>query len=303
MKCFMMFPGQGSQFEGMLSEVSAEDKQLVERLTGIHMTDTNEQYRSTIGIQLGLLLKQVFEARKILTEGFTPSNVAGHSIGSFSAAVIAGSLSFEDAIKLVHLRSRLMAEDYPDNYGMAAVVGLLKNELVPIVEAATTSDEPVYLSNENAPQQFTISGHINALNRVIKSASQSGASKAILLAVPTPSHCPLMSGVRDALALALEQVTIRDPNCLYFMNHTGLGTNLAKDVKKDLIEGVASPVKWDIMSKIALENRMDLAVDIGPGETLTKLIQAQDDSLKVINVSKLGVDDALYVLNKERKKY
>ena len=157
------------------------------------------------------------------------------------------------------------------------------------MEAATTSDEPVYLSNENAPQQFTISGHINALNRVIKSASQSGASKAILLAVPTPSHCPLMSGVRDALALALEQVTIKDPNCLYFMNHTGLGTNLAKDVKKDLIEGVASPVKWDIMSKIALENRMDLAVDIGPGETLTKLIQAQDDSLKVINVSKLGV--------------
>jgi malonate decarboxylase epsilon subunit len=163
------------------------------------LLDSAGALRSTVAVQLSLLVAGVAMARVLAAHGAAPQMVAGLSIGAWPAAVVAGVLEFGDAVRLVELRARLMEDAYPSGYGMTAIGGLTRQQLEPLLAQC---HGPVYLANLNAPRQLVISGSTPALDAVAALALAHGASRAERLAVPVPSHCALLDDQARTLAPA-----------------------------------------------------------------------------------------------------
>src|ERR671910_913218 len=200
MSVAFLFPGQGSQRPGMLHDLPDHPatRDMILRAVGVLSRDvldldTPEALGSTIAAQLGLLIVGATTARILVEEGCEPDFVAGHSVGAFAAAVAAGALAYPDALCLVELRARTMLEAYPHGYGMGVVVGLDERTVSRLAAESATPKDPLHAANVNAPLQVGVSGADSALERVLGLAREHGARSARRLAVPTPSHTPLMA--------------------------------------------------------------------------------------------------------------
>ena len=218
----LLFPGQGAQSEGLLHHLSqhAEVTRTIKEasdILGVDIAalDNAEALHSTVAVQPALLIAGVATARALMAEHVHPAAVAGMSIGAFGAAVACGTLSFADALPLVHLRGELMQAAFPSGYGLAAIEGLDEPHVEAIVERIRTAACPVYISNINAPQQIVVAGRDAALDTVTAQARQQGAHHAERLAVSVPSHCPLMQPVADRLEQAMVKLPLRPPSMLY----------------------------------------------------------------------------------------
>ncbi|MGX7419116.1 ACP S-malonyltransferase [Carnobacterium gallinarum] len=300
MELTFTFPGQGSQYKGMLQQLPKQQLDLVADLTGFQLQDTEDTYHSIVGIQLALLSIETHYGRQLKAAGFHPKQVAGHSIGAFSGAVLAEAISLEAAILIVYQRATLMAQAYPQDYGMGVVTGLFQEELSPLVQQIHSLKMPVYLSNQNAPQQIALSGYLPAIDAVLALAKANGAAKAIRLNVPVPSHCPLMQEVADELLKEIKKITIKDPNCLYLANHTGRGVRQAHLVAEDLVQNIVYPVKWSEMMQASKEHGYgpQVKVELPPGQTLTKLGETSESNVRWISMDRLGLEGTSYLLTK-----
>ncbi|WP_125565478.1 ACP S-malonyltransferase [Companilactobacillus insicii] len=299
MRTLWIFPGQGGQRPGMLDNVPLDLKTKVQDLTGVQLSDDEEAYKDSIQIQLGILILQLYNIRQLKNIDEKPDVVAGHSLGVFGAAVAAGVLTEEDAIKIVFLRSTKMKEAYPVGYGMGAIVGLTRKEVTALVKEVNMPD--VYVSNQNSELQTALSGSLDGINKVLDLAKNHGAQKAVILKVPNPSHSPLMQSAADALQDVFKTVELKRPECTYLTNYNGHAVRTVDEVKKDMVNNLIYPVYWDTMMSVASELGIDTTIEAMPGHAFTRLIHTKFPDLRNITMSEMGIDDIEFLLKKWRK--
>jgi malonate decarboxylase epsilon subunit len=280
MSVLFTFPGQGAQKPRMLHTLpphAETDRTLAEASAAlgrdVRALDTADALRSTVAVQLSLLVAGVAMARVLAAHGAAPQMVAGLSIGAWPAAVIADVLDFTDAVRLVELRGRLMEDAYPSGYGMTAIGGLTRQQLEPLIAQV---HGPVYLANLNAPRQLVISGSALALDAVAALALCNGAHRAERLAVPVPSHCPLLDAQAHALACACDQVARRRPRITYVSSSAARALFDGDRIMADLAANMARPVLWADTLRHAWERGARTALEMPSGSVLTRLAQEAD---------------------------
>jgi len=278
-----VFPGQGSQSLGMLSELGAQQHVIIDTfaeasaalgydLWALTQQGPEEQLNQTDKTQPAILAASVALWRLWQAEGGPrPAFVAGHSLGEYSALVAAGSLPFADAVKLVELRGQLMQQAVPAGQGgMAAILGLEDADvLAACAEAA--QGEVVSAVNFNAPGQVVIAGSAAAVERAIEACKAKGAKRAMALPVSVPSHCDLMRPAAERFAASVEAIAWQAPQIPLVQNVSAAVVADLDALKRDLLAQLYSPVRW-VESMVALGNRgVTSLVECGPGKVLSGL--------------------------------
>jgi malonate decarboxylase epsilon subunit len=278
MSTLFTFPGQGAQKPGMLHALPAHPetaRTLAEASEALGRDvlecDSEPALRSTVAVQLCLLVAGVAMARVLAAQEALPRMVAGLSIGAWPAAVVAGVLDFSDAVRLVELRGRLMEDAYPSGYGMTAIAGLTRQQLEPLVAQVHGAGRPVYLANLNGPRQIVIAGFASALEEVASLALARGAQRAERLAVAVPSHCALLDEQARTLACAMDQVALARPRITYISSSQARALFDGARIGADLAANMAHPVLWADTVRHAWERGARLAIEMPSGSVLTKL--------------------------------
>ncbi|MCA1688773.1 MAG: malonate decarboxylase subunit epsilon [Actinobacteria bacterium] len=307
MSVAFLFPGQGSQRPGMLHDLPDHPaargmtSQATEVLgRDVLDLDTPEALGSTIAAQLALLVVGATAARILVEEGGGPDFVAGHSVGAFAAAVAAGALAYPDALRLVDLRARAMQKAYPRGYGMGVVVGLDERTMSRLAAESGTPKAPVHAANVNAPLQVGVSGAEDAMERVLDLAREHGARRAHRLAVPTPSHTPLMAPVAAELRSALADVPMDLPTVPYLSNVGGRALRDPEEIRDDLARSVERPVRWHDATTLLFELGVRLFVELPPGRVLTDLATAAFPEARAVAVADAGVGSAATLIARHR---
>ncbi|MEF1291170.1 ACP S-malonyltransferase [Vibrio sp. M260118] len=282
-KFAIVFPGQGSQAVGMLAELG-EQHEVVKQtfaeasealgydLWALVQNGPAEDLNQTHRTQPALLASSVAIWRVWQEQGLEqPTNLAGHSLGEYSALVCAGVIDFKQAIKLVELRGQLMQEAVPAGTGaMYAIIGLDDESIAKACEEAAQGDvvSPV---NFNSPGQVVIAGSKDAVERAGALCKEAGAKRALPLPVSVPSHCALMKPAADKLAVALEELEFNTPQ-LPVINNVDVAaeTDPAK-IKDALVRQLYSPVRWTESVQLMSEQGVEKLLELGPGKVLTGL--------------------------------
>jgi [acyl-carrier-protein] S-malonyltransferase len=286
-----LFPGQGSQSVGMGKDLAAAssaaaavwaeaDAALGFPLSRLCFEGPEADLGLTANTQPAVLTASVAGAAALAERGVTPALVAGHSLGEYSALVVAGALAFADAVRLVRRRGEFMQEAVP--VGTGAMAALLGVELAVAEEACAQAaqGEVVGVANINSPGQIVIAGHRGAVERAVKVAAERGGKKSMLLPVSAPFHCALMKPAADRLAAALEGVTVKAPRIPVVRNVDAGLTSTAEEVKPFLVQQVASPVRWtDCLARLAREGG-DVWMEVGPGRVLAGLLKRTLDGAR-----------------------
>lgn len=283
MKAYV-FPGQGAQFIGMgkdLYDNNAQCKELFEQansilgfeITKIMFDGTDEELKQTKVTQPAIFLHSVILA-KALGDSFQPNAVAGHSLGEFSALVAAGSMNFEDGLKLVSQRAKAMqkvCEAEPST--MAAILGLEDG----VVEKICNEINGVVVpANYNCPSQLVISGSVSAVEEACEKLTEAGAKRALLLPVGGAFHSPLMEPAREELAKAIEGTPFKSPICPIYQNVTAAPTDDPLVIRKNLIAQLTAPVKWTQIMLTMQKDGLEEVVEVGPGKVLQGLFKKVD---------------------------
>jgi len=224
---------------------------------------------------------RAFEARG----GPPPVAAAGHSLGEYAAHVVANTLSFEDAVRIVRERGRFMQEAVPEGIGaMAAILGL-DIAAVERICAEVASGEIVSPANANGPGQVVIAGHAGAVRRACEAAPAAGAKRALLLPVSAPFHCALMEPAAERLATVLASVTFCDPSIPVYTNVDAAPVRRGQDARDGLVRQVASMVQWEDEIQRMADDGIDTFVEFGPGRVLAGLVRRIRKDARVHSVS------------------
>ena len=293
MSTAFLFPGQGSQVPGMLHALPAHPavtRTFEEAGDVLHRQvmelDSPEELRSTVSVQLALLIVGVAMARALSEEGVQAEAVAGLSVGAFAAAVHSGVLAFRDSLDLVRQRAEMMLTLYPTGYGLAAIVGLTESQVAPLVQEACTPQAPVYVGNINAPRQIVIAGSDLGLVKVLKAAKKLGARKAERLHVSVPSHCPLLEPVAAALRAVLGGMTLALPRLIYIGNVKARPLRAPADVAEDLASNIAHGVRWHDATSVLEELGCRVFLEMPPGQVLSDLAREALPEVKTVALSR-----------------
>ena len=296
-KLAIVFPGQGSQTIGMLNNLITIDKKAREivniasdvlgyDILKIISDGPKEKLDSTEVTQPAILLTSYVTWLLWKHESNTiPSVLAGHSLGEYTALLCADIISFEDAIMIVSERGKYMQQSVPDSTGaMAAILGL-DDSLIEQLCSNAAEDEIVSAANYNSPGQVVVSGHKNAVNRMINLAKNAGARRAILLPVSVPSHCALMKDTANKFSKLLDKITFNNAQIPILQNvDAKLKTNAA-DIKTALIKQLYEPVRWvDTINEI---HRIGVTkiIECGPNNVLSGLIKRIEKSFELFSIS------------------
>ncbi len=286
------FPGQGSQFVGMgrkLAEAFVTAREVFQEsddVLDIHLTKIcwegpEDELVATENAQPALLTHSTAVARVMAEHGMRPSWAAGHSLGEFSAHVVAGSLSFADGVRLVRARGEAMAEAGRRTPGaMAAIIGLEDAEVEALCSELAGTDEILAPANYNSPGQVVISGTRTSVRRAMDEARSRGARRAVELPVSGAFHSPLMGPAREALARALDAVEIREARIPVVANVDALPVSSPAEIRRRLHDQLTSPVRWVGCVKALAGLGARFFVEPGPGAVLTGLLRRIDRGLE-----------------------
>ncbi len=290
----LIFPGQGSQSVGMQAnlaeafpEVEKTYAQASERL-GYDLWERvqngpAEKLNETTITQPAMLVAGI-AAWNCWTAagGARPAQVAGHSLGEYTALVIAGSLEFDDAVLLVRRRAELMQEAVPAGSGaMAAILGL-DDDVVGRVCDDAAQGEVVSAVNFNSPGQVVIAGSTAAVERAAEGAKEAGARRALMLSVSVPSHCALMKPAAEKLAEDFLNIDFKTPTMPVINNVDAALYQDAVDIRDGLTRQMYSPVQWVDTIQQMLAGGASQLIECGPGKVLTGLAKRIDRSLPAI---------------------
>jgi len=291
------FPGQGSQAKGMLADLIADEaivqdtfKQASDALAydmaALVLEDAEGKLDQTEYTQPALLTASTALHRLwIARGGVNPAQVAGHSLGEYSALVAAGALDFSDAVKLVAFRGQAMSKAVPAGVGkMAAIIGMDDDKVVKLCEQVSDDESKVWAANFNCPGQLVVAGHAAATERLMEAAKEAGAKRALPLAVSAPSHTPLMQDAADAMAEKLAGITIHTPTCPVWSNARATTLTEAADIRNALVEQLISPVRWTETVQQLSKQGVNQAVEMGPGKVLAGLVRRIDKNISVASV-------------------
>lgn len=298
MKTVFMFPGQGSQSIGMMAQLLTESsraKQIFQEASeaiGYDLMNIAAEGPESLINQTAITQPIVLTASVAMWEvwkqhcEYLPDYVCGHSLGEYTALVASNVIDFRDAVRLVHVRGKLMQTAVPEGEGgMAALLGLA-DDLVKAACDEAAQGEVVAPANYNSPGQVVISGARDALDRAINLAKAKGAKRAAILPVSVPCHCDLLKPASEALALEMERIDFRTPAISIIQNvNAGLTQSLA-DLKPNLLAHLYSPVLWSQSIKQLILEGAGIFVECGPGKVLSGLNKRIDKS-----VQSLSMDD------------
>ena len=278
MKAYV-FPGQGAQFVGMgkdLYESNEQARELFERaneILGFRITDimfegTAEDLKQTKVTQPAVFLHSVISA---LVLGVEPEMVAGHSLGEFSALVVAKVLSFEDGLRLVAARAMAMQKACELNPSvMAAVLGLPDEK---VEEVCAGIDGVVVPANYNCPGQLVISGANEAIDAACEKMKEAGAKRAMKLPVGGAFHSPLMEPARVELEAAIRATTYNKPICPVYQNVDAKPYTDPEELKRNSIAQLTGPVRWTQTVQNMVADGASSFRELGPGTVLQGLIK------------------------------
>ena len=289
MKAFV-FPGQGAQFVGMgkdLYENNQLAKELFEkandilgyRITDIMFDGTDDELKQTKVTQPAVFLHSVISAL-CMGESFSPSMVAGHSLGEFSALVASGALSFEDGLRLVYARAMAMQKacDMTPST-MAAIVGLPDAKVEEVCAGINREGHVVVPANYNCPGQLVISGDIEAVGEACEQLKAAGAKRALPLKVGGAFHSPLMQPAKDELQAAIENTIFSAPKCPVYQNVDGKPHTDPAEIKSNLIAQLTSSVRWTECVQNMIADGADDFTECGPGKALQGMIGRIDKNV------------------------
>lgn len=291
-----IFPGQGAQVVGMGKDFydnfdtarqlfQQADDALGYSISNICFNGSEDDLKLTANTQPAILVVSVIVAELLKARGITPDIAGGHSLGEYSALVVAGSLNFQDAVKLVHKRGQFMQEAVPVGEGaMAAIIGL--DDQIIIDTCAEVGD--VQAVNFNCPGQTVIAGKTAAVNSAVERLKASGAKKAVILPVSAPFHSKLMAPAAIKLATELDNITINDAAFPVASNFTGELETSANDIKRNLIAQADNPVKWIHCVNAMFDFGATTFIECGVGKTLCGFNRRINKKIRSLNVEDLG---------------
>jgi len=294
-KLAFLFPGQASQYPGMgkdLAEHFAESRAVFDEadaalgfpISKMCFEGTEEELKLTENTQPAILTVSVAAYRALAAQGIEPDYAAGHSLGEYSALVAAGSLEFSTAVKLVRQRGRYMQEAVPAGEGaMAAILGLSPADVADVCKKAA-SGEVVSPANLNSPEQTVIAGSAAAVKRSVEIASQSGAKRAVVLAVSAPFHCSLLMPAQQRLEPDLRAAKFSAPKFPVITNVDAEAVETGEEARESLIRQVTMPVRWLESVREMIDFGVNIFVEVGPGKVLAGLMRQIDRSVRVLNV-------------------
>ncbi|MEE0999094.1 MAG: ACP S-malonyltransferase [Treponemataceae bacterium] len=298
MQNVFLFPGQGSQFQGMmmdLYESSSMAKKTIDKFSELSGEDIVALLRDTdISVlsrtdksQLAITAASLAMVAALKEKGIEPDAVAGFSLGEFSALCVSGILSFEDTVKIVKVRGEIMQKvcdeiascaGEGEQPGMAAVLGLTPDVVQNTLGAYgdVSKEEAVFPTNLNSPKQTVVSGTAKGLAVAEKLCKEAGAKRVVVLKVAGPFHSPLMEKAATQFASELEKVAFNEPKIKCFSNVTGKAVVSGGEAKANAVEHIVKAVRWtEEESAIAAfaENFADdwRLLEVGPGKTLCGL--------------------------------
>lgn len=309
-KIAFVFPGQGAQYVGMGRDVfeknplSREIFEIADKTLGYNLSDLcfnglEEKLKLTIHTQPAILTTSIACYQLIKEEGIKPDFVAGHSLGEYSALVVAESMSFADAVKLVEKRGMYMQEAVPAGEGtMAAILGL---DIAKVEELChICSDEGIVEpANFNCPGQIVIAGQTPAVNKAVSLAKEYGAKRAMVLSVSGPFHSSLLKPASIKLAETIKNVQVNDPQIPVVANVNAQIVSTGEEVKEALITQVNNSVKWEQSIKLLSDKGVTTFVEIGPGKVLSGLIKKIVPGAKLLNIEDMASFEKTLVQLKE----
>jgi [acyl-carrier-protein] S-malonyltransferase len=290
-----LFPGQGSQYVGMASDLfdnSVEAKEMIlmaNDILGINLSyimfnGPEEELKQTEFTQPAIFLHSVILGSII--RGAYPNGAAGHSLGEYSALVSAGSIQFHDAIKVVRIRGQAMQQAGIDNPGtMAAIIGLEATKVQELCAIASDAGI-VECANFNSPGQVVISGSVSGVRKGMELCKNGGARMVKELVVSGAFHSPLMSAAKDNLSNALKDANIFDARFPVYANVTAKPATSKEEIKNLLFDQVTSPVRWEETINNMILDGFDEFYEIGPGKVLQGLLKRINPDINCVTIDK-----------------
>ena len=293
-----VFPGQASQEVGMGRDIAANytvardtflqaDDILGFKLSSLCFEGPEAELNDTINTQPALYVCGIATLRALQAEcpEAVPACVAGHSLGEFTALTAGGALTFEDGVRLVRERGRLMKEAGVRSPGaMAAVLGL-DGDAVRILceQVARQTGGVLVLANDNCPGQTVISGDERSIEAALEAAPAAGAKRAVRLAVSIAAHSPLMESASVDFRRALEQVSFHRPHVPVYANIDARPLTTAESIRQELEQQLTRSVLWTDSVRAMAAAGITTFVEVGPKDVLTGLIKRIDrDAARVV---------------------
>jgi len=285
MRLALVFPGQGSQSVGMLQgygaqQVIAEARSILgDEFTTLLDQGPAEQLDLTVNTQPAMLTAgcAAYSAWRALG-GPEPEVVAGHSLGEYTALVVAGALRFADALPLVRFRAQAMQEAVPQGQGAMAAILSLDEEKVK--QACAEAGGSVQAVNFNSPEQIVIAGEKAAVQRAGERCTALGAKRVVPLPVSAPFHSSLMKPAGDKLRGYLEKVTLSSPR-VRLINNVDVKTETSPEAIKDaLVRQASSPVRWVETIRAMRAQGVTHVLECGPGRALAGMVKRIDRDLQ-----------------------
>jgi [acyl-carrier-protein] S-malonyltransferase len=296
----VVFPGQGSQAVGMgkaLAESFTEarllfeevDDALNQKLTSLMWDGPEDQLTLTENAQPALMAVSLAVMRVLETQGKwrladKAAYVAGHSLGEYSALAAAGTFTVADTARLLKLRGQAMQKAVPVGVGaMAALLGIELPEAEALA-AESAQGEICQVANDNSSGQVVISGHKAAVDRAIALAAEKGFKRSVLLPVSAPFHCALMQPAADAMAEALDKVTLSAPVVPVIANVTAAPTVDPALIRAQLVQQVTGTVRWR-ESVLAMKGLgVERLIEAGSGKVLAGLVKRIDKDISALSL-------------------
>jgi len=286
-----VFPGQASQEVGMGRDIAAAytaasntffqaDDILGFKLSSLCFEGPEAELNDTINTQPALYVCGVATLRALQAEcpEAVPACVAGHSLGEFTALTAAGALMFEDGVRLVRERGRLMREAGVRSPGaMAAVLGLDGDAVRALCEqVARQTGGVLVLANDNCPGQTVISGDERSIEAALEAAPAAGAKRAVRLAVSIAAHSPLMESASADFRRALDRVSFHRPHMPVYANIDASPLTTVESIRQELEQQLTHSVLWTDSVQAMTAAGITTFVEIGPKDVLTGLLKRID---------------------------
>ena len=290
-----IFPGQGSQSLGMgklFYETDHEAKKIFDTASTVLELDLpslcfdgpNERLNLTENTQPAMLTVSVAALGALVRAGISPSVVAGHSLGEWTAVVAAGGLHFSDAVRLVRQRGRYMQEAAGTGHGIvAAVLGVPREA---IVESCKTASRlgVVCPANFNSARQVVIAGETVAVEEALRLIHEQHKGRSVRLPISVPVHTPLMVQAAERLSVELDQINIRNLDVPLVNNIHAQSIRSHQDIRTSLLAQLSSPVLWEDSMKTVLSMGVNFIIEIGSGAVLSRLMKNISAQVKVLSV-------------------